>query len=217
MSSGAAATHLFIATPNDGSSRSPVERFATAMVELAGKPLASACRSVFLSQARPLLPFSFTRPPAALKPFPMPSLRVGSLDSLLALTDELARTDAFVESVFKKAERLVAETHVAIKTADYLKRAGAAADGAAMPPIKPLELYCCGMQVHDFVGSDKERAFAWSAKDWDEREALPELARRMLATAEKVDLELRAGAATHTEKKTALQASERKRGCVRGS
>lgn len=40
--SSPSVTHLFISVPLDGGSRSPNEKFASAMVEAAGKPLASA-------------------------------------------------------------------------------------------------------------------------------------------------------------------------------
>jgi hypothetical protein len=83
------------------------------------------------------------------------------------------------------------------------------ADGAAEPPIPPLQLYCVGKKVQDWLPT-----FQWTSASFDEGEALPELARRIQGDLEKVDVELRATAAAYTEKKTALQNAERKKRCA---
>ena len=157
-------------------------------------------------------------------PFRIPQLRVGSLDSLIGLTDELARADAYQEAVFKKAERCVAESHQASAIARYLAdRPGA--DLAAMPPAKPQNYYAMGRLVHS--GGPREarprdektkalatlyfETFEWDAAEFDAQEPLPSLLRRMNGAAEKADQELRACSQAYVEKKTALVAAERKR------
>ncbi len=160
-------------------------------------------------------------------PFRIPQLRVGSLDSLIGLTDELARADAFFEAVFKKAERCVVESYQASNVARYLAEKPGA-DLAAMPPLKPQNFYALGKMVH-FSGPREARPrdeaskapaslfleiFEWDSHEWDPLEPLPSLIRRMTVAAEKADQELRACSQAYVEKKTALVAAERKRACV---
>lgn len=69
---------------------------------------------------------------AVIADLAMPSLKVGTLDSLMALGDELVRTDAYVEGVWRKAERQVTDSHVASKLAEAAKSGGHA---PAIPPL----------------------------------------------------------------------------------
>ncbi len=179
-----------------------------------------------------LYPHCLLHPTPDMVPFRVPQLRVGSLDSLVGLTDELARADAYNESVVRKAERSVAESYAASSVAKYLQdRPGA--DLADMPPLKPLNFYASGRLVHSSglresrpvatseggsAGSGGRPAaelllevFQWDANEWDTKEPLPSLIRRMVTAAEKTDQELRACSQAYVEKKTALQAAERKR------
>jgi hypothetical protein len=157
-------------------------------------------------------------------PFRVPQLRVGSLDTLMSLTDELARADAYNEAVLKKAERCVTESYIASNVARFLAEKPGA-DLASMPPLKPQNFYALGKLVH-FPGPREARPkdevtkgpatlfleiFEWDSADWDPMEPLPSLIRRMMASAEKADQELRACSQAYVEKKTALVAAERKR------
>ena len=166
---------------------------------------------------------------------------MGSLDSLVSLTDELARADAQLEACFKRAERAVTDSYIAANVAKYLEEKGAAADLTKMPPIKPQTFYSLGKPVHNWVGLPREQwprtssasssagggstpgghtapattflqVFEWDSQEWDIMEPLPSLIRRIISAAEKTDQELRAAMQTYTEKKTALVAAERKIG-----
>ena len=159
-----------------------------------------------LCAARARAPCTHAPNLTALHPFKLPQFRVGSLDSLVTLTDELARVDTYVEGVFKKAERLVTESYVALAISKYLSdKAGH--DLSAMPPIKPQPFYFNGKAVHVYLNNVE-----WDSEEWDPKEALPSLTRRILASAEKLDQDLRTCSSTYQEKKTALQAAERKKG-----
>lgn len=141
--------------------------------------------------------------------FNVPQLRVGSLDSLMALSDEVARADGFVEGVVKKVERQVTESYNALKLAELAAAAASAgAEAPTLAAVPALGLRCAGKPVYDFLPG-----WGWDAATWDTREPLPELLRRMTSAAEKVDADIRAVAAAYQEKKTALVAAERKRRC----
>lgn len=62
---------------------------------------------------------------AEVTEFAAPSLKVGTLDSLMALGDEMARADAYCEGVVRKTERQIAEATSASRAGG-----GAAAAGA---------------------------------------------------------------------------------------
>jgi V-type H+-transporting ATPase subunit C len=62
--------------------------------------------------------------------------------------------------------------------------------------------------AHDYVANH----FKWDVNAWGDRdEPLPDVLRRLTAAADKVDADVRAAAQAYQEKKTALQAAERKR------
>ena len=93
-------------------------------------------------------------------------MKVGTLDSLLSLADELARADTFAEGVVRKVERQISEAHVATKLAELSKGAGAGPAGgedrAAGVNIPPLEFRAGGLPSAEYV-----RKFAWDAEQYD--------------------------------------------------
>lgn len=184
MASYMAASHWLCAFPTEaGSSKSVKERIASAMIEVAGKPLAD------------------------VHAFAVPTLRVGSLDGLMALTDELSRADAFVEGVLKKVERQVAESYNVLKLAELVRAAGASARvQPTLASVPPLGLRCAGRPLLDYVGD-----FKWDADSWDVKDPLPDLLKRMLTAAEKVDADIRSATTAYQEKRTAMLTAERKR------
>jgi hypothetical protein len=148
--------------------------------------------------------------------FAVPTLRVGSLDSLMTLSDELARADSFCESVLKKAERAVGESYVASKQNEARAAAGGGGGGgsggaAAAVHVPPLGFYCSGKGVARYI-----EAFTWDTAKWDVRDALPDLLKKLLESAEKVDADLRAVVQAYSDKKTAWVAADRKRRCAGG-
>lgn len=140
--------------------------------------------------------------------FDVPAMRTGSLDSLMALSDEASKADAFVEGVLKKVERQVGESYLAEGAA---KVALLAASGKKAEVIHPLALRVtvgpAAVPVHAWVA-----AFKWDAGAWGDREEpLADVLRRLTAAADKADVDIRTVSQAYQEKKTALQAAERKR------
>jgi len=212
------ASHFIISVPLDPkSSRTPIERFKSSMVETSGR---SDLAGPFFKRVFEIICFAYcvkvnspkTHPNfAELRSFAIPQLRVGSLDSLVTLTDELARLDAYVEGVFKKAERLVTESHLSLAALKFLEGKPLGTDTSSMPTPKAQPFYFNGKQVWDYLNSDK---CLWASDEFDIKESLPNIARRIQSGAEKCDQELRNCSQACQEKKTAQQAAERKKGCA---
>lgn len=138
-------------------------------------------------------------------------LKVGTLDILMSLSDDVARGDTFVEGVVKKVERQVAESYNAEKTAELLKNGKDVGPGS----IEPLRMYVPGREGKPIPVYDWASTFKWDVNTWgDSSEPLPDILRRLLAAAEKIDQDIRAYAQAYQEKKTALVAAERKKRCV---
>lgn len=180
MAAYLSASHWLVTVPNvSGSEKATFDRFNSAMIEKAGRPVAD------------------------LSVFKVPMMKVGTLDSLMALSDDLARADSTIESVVKKVERQVAESYNALKVAELQKKQSANDGPVSIPP---LGLRCGGKPVHEYVAN-----FRWDAEQWDAKESLPDLVKRLVAGADKIDSDVRSYAQAYQEKKTALQAAERKR------
>ena len=81
------STHVLVAVPADTSA---LARFTNALAAARGGK-------------------GYKGPPATLCGFPAPSLRVGTLDALMAMSDELARADGLCEGIAHKAERACAD------------------------------------------------------------------------------------------------------------
>ena len=174
------ATHWIVSLP--GTAAKAAEVLQKTVVETTGRALMDTCAA-----------------------FEVPAMRTGSLDSLLLLSDEAAKADAFAEGVLRKCERQVGESYLAEMAA---KVALAAAEGKELAVTAPLALmWSASVKVHDWAAQ-----FKWDVNAWGDRdEPLPEVLRRLTAAADKVDADVRAAAQAYQEKKTALQAAERKR------
>lgn len=143
----------------------------------------------------------------------------------MVLSDELVRVDSYMESVVRKTERAVAESYGASKAAEKEKAvaaARAAAGGASNPAAAtkageaaaakagdapPLPFSINGSKTSSYVGR-----FQWDSESYDSKEPLNDLIYRLLSAAERVDGDLRGFLGVYQEKKSALQALERKRG-----
>ena len=135
-----ASSHWLVAVPNElGSAKTTADRFRTAL-SLKGNV-------------------------GEVSPFEVPAMKVGTLDSLLSLADDLARADAFAEGVVRKVERQIAEAHTASKLAD-LAKAGVAAGGEdrdrGAAAIAPLEFRAGGLPVAEYV-----KKFTWDSEQYD--------------------------------------------------
>lgn len=204
----AGATHWVVAVPNDIAGK-VVDKFRSAMIEKAGKPLAGALPRpqralAHFAPPRSLAHSSLPFAPTDVSVLEVPMMKVGTLDSLMTLSDELGRVDSFIEGVLKKVERQVAESYVVLKTQDLAAKRKA--DDVRPIVVPALGLRCAGKPVHDYVAR-----FKWDANTWDPKESLPEQVKRMATAAERIDADMRQYTNAYTEKKTALQAADRKR------
>jgi len=176
-----AATHWIVSLPGSGGGKM-AELLQKTVVETTGRALTDTCVE-----------------------FQVPVMRTGSLDQLLQLSDEAAKADAFAEGVLRKCERQIGEAYLAEMAA---KVALAAAEGRALALVSPLQfMWSASVKVQDWAAQ-----FKWDVNAWGDRdEPLPEVLRRLTAAADKCDADVRAVAQAYQEKKTALQAAERKR------
>ncbi len=137
------------------------------------------------------------------------TFKVGTLDSLMGLSDDAARADLFVEGVVKKVERQVAESYVADKLAE-MTRNGLEANPAALGPLKmyvPIPGQREPLFVHDWATQ-----FRWDGAQWgDSQDPLPDILRRLQSAAEKIDSDIRVFSQAYQERKTAYIAAERKK------
>lgn len=110
-------------------------------------PLTDTPQAVF----KPLLDsFKEAGDVAKASPFRVPpTMKVGTLDSLMKLADDLGRADSFCEGVVRKTERQVAESHAAYELAQAA-RAGAGADGSK-PVVEPYKFTIGAEPVASFV------------------------------------------------------------------
>ena len=136
------------------------------------------------------------------------TLKVGTLDTLMTLSDEVSRTDSYVEGVVKKVERQVSESYFASSTAELLKAGKEITPGS----IKPLQMYVPGpdrgpIPVHDWASN-----FKWDTNTWGEnQESLADILRRLTTSAEKIDTDIRIYTQAYQERKTAFITAERKK------
>lgn len=84
-------------------------------------------------------------------------MKVGSLDMLMALSDELARADSYAETVVRKVERQIVDSHLAGRSASDERR------GDATPaPLAPAPFLVDGLGVHEYI-----KRFAWDSEQFD--------------------------------------------------
>ena len=157
-----------LAVPNElGSSKAMVDKFSAAIKEKgvmsgAYTILAAACTPYCVSPTLPPMSSASAlhKPAAEVSAWDVPWMKVGTLDALLALGDELARADSYAEGVVRKVERQVVDSYAAARLAESTKNAKApAGDERAFPP---LELRVRGLAVAEYV-----RRFTWDVEQYD--------------------------------------------------
>ena len=111
----------------------------------------------------------------------VPSLTVGTLNSLMSLSEDMDKVDASIESVVRKVERQYAE--VTPKTRDPL-----------LVDAVPVDRYLL--------------SFVWEHAEYPHRRALPELVQHLRQTVSETDDELKHLASTYADKTQKLQAFE---------
>ena len=120
----------------------------------------------------------------------VPSLTVGTLNSLMSLSEDMDKVDASIESVVRKVERQYAE--VTPKNRDPL-----------LVDAVPVDRYL--------------PSFVWEHAKYPHRRALPELVQHLRQTVSETDDELKHLASTYADKTQKLQALKRSSGKGRGS
>ena len=121
--------------------------------------------------------------------FSIPQLRVGTLDSLVALTDDLARTDQFVENVTKKIANYMGELLSADKK--QLVEHLVLGDNSATP-----DAYI--------------RGFEWDTARYNVQLSIRELSDTIAQQMTHVDQEMKGRVTAYSKVKGSLQAIERK-------
>jgi V-type H+-transporting ATPase subunit C len=105
-------------------------------------------------------------------------MKVGTLDTLMSLSDELSKADTYVEGVVRKVERQLADATAAVQLAAAMKNAK---PGSNPPAAQSMAFKVGDTPVHEYV-----KRFKWDSEAYDPREALPDLVKRLVAAAEKV-------------------------------
>jgi len=120
--------------------------------------------------------------------FNIPDLKVGTLDSLMALSDDLARIDLFVESTTKKIVRQLMEI-------------------VDKKPEKNETLTVNGSDIDTYL-----QHFAWEEAKYPIRNSLKELTDKIHIQVAKLDDELKAKTAEYNSINHSIAAEERKLG-----
>lgn len=124
------------------------------------------------------------KPFAEMFKFEVPSLTVGTLDTLMTLSDDLVKTDSIVESIVRKIEKTSAE---------LFER-------------KP-DLTVGGVPAQRYI-----QQFAWDSAKYPNRRPLKELVSLIAGGAAGIEEELKQLTASFGEKQSALQDAKRKQG-----
>eukprot|EP00540_Astrosyne_radiata_P010515 CAMPEP_0116845764 /NCGR_PEP_ID=MMETSP0418-20121206/13458_1 /TAXON_ID=1158023 /ORGANISM="Astrosyne radiata, Strain 13vi08-1A" /LENGTH=419 /DNA_ID=CAMNT_0004476931 /DNA_START=45 /DNA_END=1304 /DNA_ORIENTATION=+ len=124
------------------------------------------------------------RPFAEMFKFEVPSLTVGTLDTLMNLSDELVKTDAVVESIVRKVEKTAVE---------FLGK-------------KSNELSIGGVPSARYI-----QQFAWDYAKYPNRRPLKELVSLITGGVSAIDEELKQLSGAYTEKVTTMQDAQRRK------
>jgi len=124
-------------------------------------------------------------PYAEMFKFEVPSLTVGTLDTLMTLSDNLIKTDGVVEQTVRKIERT---------TAELFDR-------------KSSELTVGGVPAQRYI-----QQFAWDSAKYPSRRPLKELVAMIAGGAAGIEEELKQLATSFADKQAALQEAKRKTG-----
>ena len=118
--------------------------------------------------------------------FEVPSLTVGTLDTLMNLSDELGKTDQIVESIVRKIEKTTYELSASRSSVDLTV--------GGVPPQRYIQ------------------QFAWDSAKYPNRRPLKELVALIAGGATAVEEELKQLTASYGDKVQALQEAKRRKG-----
>lgn len=126
------------------------------------------------------------KPYAEMYKFEVPSLMVGTLDSLMTISDDIGKTDQIIDSIVRKIEKTSAE----------LSSGG-----------KRTDLTVGGVPAPRYI-----QQFAWDYAKYPNRRPLKELVSLIGAGVSAVDEELKQLQVSYTDKQQALGESKRRKG-----
>jgi len=130
--------------------------------------------------------------------FNIPNLRVGTLDSLMALSDELVKKDQFLEITTKKIARQLVDLYV-----NENMNSGAAPKGAKQEKIA---LMVNGVNVDTYL-----HQFQWDEAKYKLSSPLSDIVDAIMSTVAKLDEELRAKSSSYQQLAGNLLAEKRKK------
>lgn len=116
--------------------------------------------------------------------FEVPSLTVGTLDTLMNLSDDLGKTDSVVEQIVRKIEKTAAE----------------------LSDHKNVNLSVGGVPAHRYI-----QQFAWDSAKYPNRRPLKELVALITGGAVAVEEELKQLTQSYGDKQVALQEAKRRK------
>ncbi len=109
-------------------------------------------------------------------------MRVGALDTILKMSDELSRLDSTLQNFMRKAERQISETSGLIQHGGA--SASAAASGGSSKPASEV-LYVDDLTVEGYL-----ETYEWDSQQWDEMEGLVRLGQLLGSAAEQADKDM---------------------------
>ena len=127
---------------------------------------------------------SHTQTGSEMFKFEVPSLTVGTLDTLMNLSDEMGKTDSLVEQIVRKIEKTAAE----------------------LSERKGVELSVGGVPATRYI-----QQFAWDSAKYPSRRPLKELVSLITGGAVAIEEELKQLLQSYGDKQVALQDAKRKK------
>jgi V-type H+-transporting ATPase subunit C len=137
--------------------------------------------------SQPSIDPSIAQPSAEMFKFEVPSLMVGTLDTLMTMSDDLGKTDHIMEAAVQKIEKCAAEL-------------GAAGHGHAS------DLTVGGVPAPRYI-----QQFAWDSAKYPARRPLKELVALIAGGATAIEEELKQLMASYADKQVALQEVKRRK------
>ena len=143
-------------------------------------------------------------------PFRVPQLKVGTLDSLMSLSDDLAKQDAVVGQVAKKIEKTWVDLQ---KTDSEDKKDAAAAEGGRAPSKKKEESKQAEqeqLKIGSGTARDFVEKFSWNETRYPKRSPLRTLSELIVKESAKADEAIKKQLADYNEVRSSYAAIDRK-------
>jgi len=146
-------------------------------------------------------------PLSSVFPFPLPLLKVGTLDTLYTLSDELGKIDTYVEGVVKKIERSSLDVWKAEPQDAAVGGGGGGGGGGDQKREVALELKVSDKQL---TPEGYLELFTWDSVRYHQRKAINQIADGILKDVTKADEELKTLVTEFNEVNANVVAYERK-------